>query len=94
MALAVWSVAMTHSLTQKVNTFALRSFRDTADKDYIHARMAYRGDLFPQFHWSALHALEKYAKCISILTRIPKPKKREDFINHEVIKSLDLNSET
>lgn len=81
---------MPHSLTQKVNSFALRSFRDTADKDYIHARMAYRASLFPQFHWSALHALEKYAKCILILLRIPKSNKREDFIKHEVNKSLDL----
>ena len=55
---------MSHSMMQKVNSFALRAFRDTADRDYIHARMAYRADLFPQFHWSALHALEKYAKCI------------------------------
>lgn len=78
---------MPHSLMQKVNSFALRAFRDTADKDYIHARMAYRADLFPQFHWSALHALEKYAKCIAILTRISKPKKD---IKHEVQRSLDL----
>ena len=74
---------------QKINSFALRAFRDTADKDYIHARMAYRADLFPQFRWSALHALEKYAKCISILTRIPKPK---NSIKHEVQRSLDLVS--
>ncbi len=78
---------MPHSTMQKVNSFALRAFRDTADKDYIHARMAYRADLFPQFHWSALHSLEKYAKCIAILTRIPKPK---DAIKHEVEKSLKL----
>lgn len=88
--LAEYTVIMPHSLMQKVNSFALRSFRDTADKDYIHARMAYRASLFPQFHWSALHALEKYAKCILILTRIRKSKKREDFINHEVSKSLVL----
>lgn len=81
---------MSHSMMQKVNSFALRAFRDTADKDYIHARMAYRADLFPQFHWSALHALEKYAKCISILIRIPKP---NHPIKHEVERSLELISE-
>lgn len=64
---------MSHSMMQKVNSFALRAFRDTADRDYIHARMAYRADLLPQFHWSSLHSLEKYAKCIAILVRIPKP---------------------
>lgn len=81
---------MPHSMMQKVNSFALRAFRDTADRDYIHARMAYRADLFPQFHWSALHALEKYAKCIAILVRIPKPKLA---IKHEIKRSLDLISE-
>lgn len=81
---------MSHTMKQKVNSFALRAFRDTADKDYIHARMAYRAQLFPQFHWSALHALEKYAKCIAILVRIPKPK---TSIKHEVQKSLDLIAE-
>ncbi|RNL63555.1 HEPN domain-containing protein [Zhongshania marina] len=80
---------MSHSMMQKVNSFALRAFRDTADRDYIHARMAYRADLFPQFHWSALHALEKYAKCVAILVRIPKPK---PAIKHEVERSLDLIS--
>ena len=81
---------MSHNMMQKVNSFALRAFRDTADRDYIHARMAYRADLFPQFHWSALHALEKYAKCITILIRVPKPKRP---IKHEVERSLDLISE-
>lgn len=81
---------MSHNIMQKVNSFALRAFRDTADKDYILARMAYKTDLFPQFHWSALHALEKYAKCIAILTRIPTPKNK---IKHEVNRSLELISE-
>ncbi len=81
---------MSHSMMQKVNSFALRAFRDTADRDYIHARMAYRADLFPQFHWSALHALEKYAKCIAILVRVPRPKRP---IKHEVQRTLDLISE-
>lgn len=66
---------MPHSMMQKVNNYALRAFRDTADKDYIHARMAYKAALYPQFLWSSLHSLEKYAKCILILNRVPKPKK-------------------
>jgi hypothetical protein len=81
---------MSHNMMQKVNSFAHRAFRDTADRDYIHARMAYRAGLIPQFHWSALHALEKYAKCIAILVRVPKPKKP---IKHEVERSLCLMSE-
>ena len=80
---------MPHSMFQKVNYFAQAAFRDTADKDYIHARIAYRAGLFPQFHWSSLHALEKYAKSIAILTRISRP---SDDIKHEVQRSLDLIS--
>jgi len=40
-----------------LNSFAIRSFRDVADFDYIAARMAYRARLIPQFHWSALQAI-------------------------------------
>lgn len=68
-----------------LNTFALRSFRDTADRDYIHARLAYRARLVPQFQWSALHCLEKYAKGILLLNRIPATKLR-----HEVTGALAL----
>jgi len=75
-------------MIQKINSFAVRAFRDTADRDYIHARMSYRADLYPQFLWSSLHALEKYGKCILILNRIPKPKRKQ--IQHEVLRSLQL----
>lgn len=71
-----------------LNTFALRSFRDTADRDYIHARLAYRARLVPQFQWSALHCLEKYAKGILVLNRIPATKLR-----HEVSGALALLSQ-
>ncbi len=81
---------MSYNLIPEVNNYALRAFRDTADKDYILARMAYKAALFPNFFWSSLHALEKYAKCILILARVPKPIKREEYINHEVNKSLKL----
>lgn len=80
-------------LMRKINSFALRSFRDNADRDYIHARMAYRAQLYPQFLWSSLHALEKYAKCILILTRTERVhirKKQYDDVGHEVIKALEL----
>jgi len=68
-----------------LNTFAIRSFRDTADRDYIHARLAYKAQLTPQFQWSALHCLEKYAKCILLLNRIPAKQ-----LKHEVTGALDL----
>jgi len=53
-----------------VNDFAIRSFRETADKDYIAARMAYRARLIQPFLWSALHCLEKYVKGILVLNRV------------------------
>ncbi|EHJ9995261.1 hypothetical protein [Vibrio parahaemolyticus] len=80
-------------LMRKINSFAQRSFRDNADRDYIHARMAYRAQLYPQFLWSSLHALEKYAKCILILTRTERVhirKNQFDDVGHEVLKALEL----
>lgn len=80
-------------LMRKINSFAQRSFRDNADRDYILARMAYRTQLYPQFLWSSLHALEKYAKCILILTRTKRvnvKKNQFDDVGHEVMKALDL----
>src|SRR5262245_21230139 len=54
-----------------LNDFAVRSFRDTGDYDYVCARMAYKAQLYPQFLWLGLQAIEKYLKCILLLNRIP-----------------------
>ena len=54
-----------------LNDFAFRSFRDTADLDYISARLAYRHQLWPQFLWSSQQAVEKYLKCILLINRVP-----------------------
>jgi HEPN domain-containing protein len=62
-----------------VNDFALRSFRDIADGDYIAARMACRAFLLPQFLWASQQALEKYLKCILLLHRIDGKKVRHDL---------------
>jgi hypothetical protein len=61
---------MSYPMHILVNDFAIRSFRDTADKDYITARMAYRVRLIQPFRWSALHCLEKYVKGILLLNRV------------------------
>jgi len=68
-----------------INDFAIRSFRDIADYDYISARMAYRAKLLPQFLWLGLQAIEKYLKCILLLNRI-KAKR----ISHNLIPALEL----
>ncbi len=67
-----------------LDDFAIRCFRDTADQDYIHARLAYRAELLQQFLWSSLHCLEKYAKCVLMLNRIRVPQ------GHQVSESLAL----
>lgn len=54
----------------KINDFAIRSFRDVADEDYISARLSYRFGLIQQFHWQSLQAIEKYFKTIFLLNRI------------------------
>lgn len=61
---------MAHSIPVLVNNFAYRCFRDTGDRDYVAARLAYRTRLVPQFLWSSLHCLEKYAKCMLLLNRV------------------------
>jgi len=61
---------MSYPMHILVNDFAIRSFRGTADKDYIAARMAYRARLIQPFRWSALHCLEKYVKGILLLNRV------------------------
>jgi hypothetical protein len=55
----------------KVNDFAIRSFRDLADQDYISARMAFRAALATPSLWASQQTLEKYLKCILLLNRIP-----------------------
>jgi hypothetical protein len=57
-----------------INDFAVRSFRDIADGDYIVARLAHRATLIPQFLWSSLQAVEKYLKGILLLNRVPHVK--------------------
>ena len=62
-----------------LNSFATRCFRDTADADYIAARLCYRSALISQFHWLALQAMEKYLKAILLINRIPARNVRHDL---------------
>lgn len=66
-----------------LNDFAIRCFRETADRDYILARLAYRAALIPQFLWSSLQCLEKYSKCILLLNRV-----KGKGVRHEVSEAL------
>ena len=82
-----------------VNHFAIRSFRETADKDYIAARMAYRARLIQPFLWSALHCLEKYVKGILVLNRVKAHRGHSVLPGIERMKQhgkfeLDLSADT
>lgn len=67
---------LVHMTTTNIllNDFAIRSFRDIGDGDYISARLAFRAQMIPQFLWSSLQAIEKYLKCVLVLNRIPAPR--------------------
>jgi len=65
-------VELTPETTDRLlNEFALRSFRDVADGDYIAARMAYRAELLVQAFWASQQALEKYLKSILLFSEEP-----------------------
>jgi HEPN domain-containing protein len=72
-------------LNAKLNDFAIRSFRDIADMDYVAARASYKLELWPQFFWSAEQAIEKYLKCILLLSRIDAR-----CVNHKLKVALNL----
>jgi hypothetical protein len=69
---------------QLVNDFAIRSFRDQGDADYIAARMAYRARLVTPSLWASQQTIEKYLKCILLLNRIPA-----DHVKHDLGAALD-----
>jgi hypothetical protein len=62
-----------------LDDFAIRSFRDTGDEDYICARMAFRAALVTPSLWASQQAVEKYLKCILLLNRIKAPKVFHDL---------------
>jgi HEPN domain-containing protein len=72
-----------------LNDFATRSFRDTADEDYIMARSAYRAELYAQFLWSGLQAIEKYIKAILLYNRIAQPQKQGARLGHDLERGLN-----
>ena len=67
-----------------LNDYALRSFRDMADRDYIAARLCYRAGLLPQFRWAALQTIEKYLKGILLLNRV-----KATDVRHNLARALD-----
>lgn len=80
------------NLEALLDDFAVRSFRDIGDSDYIAARMACRAALVTQFLWASEQTIEKYLKCILLLNRIPAKDVRK--INATSKLTLDLRDAT
>ena len=78
------SPAKERAIQAQLNDFAVRSFRNVADQDYIAARTSYRAGLIPQFLWSSLQAFEKYLKAILLFNRIPARS-----VGHSLSRALD-----
>ncbi|RWN66292.1 MAG: HEPN domain-containing protein [Mesorhizobium sp.] len=76
-------------LDLELDKFALRSFLDIADHDYISARFSSRARLPSQFLWQAQQALEKYLKFILLVHRVKATKILHDI--DEALKLLDQN---
>ncbi|MDF3154771.1 hypothetical protein P3C58_22585 [Mesorhizobium sp. XAP10] len=74
-------------LELELDKFALRSFLEIADHDYVSARFCSRARLPSQFLWQAQQALEKYFKFILLIHRIKAPKILHDL--EEGLKLLD-----
>lgn len=68
----------------KRNAFIKRSFRDTADRDYISARILHRNRLVEQFLWQALQCIEKYLKAILLFNN-----KGTKHLNHNISQALN-----
>lgn len=83
-----------------LNDFAIRSFRDIADADYIVARAACRSALITQYLWASQQTIEKYLKCVLLLNRIPGRDVKHDLgaalskINSSGKLALDLTEPT
>jgi hypothetical protein len=83
-----------------INDFAIRSFRDLADTDYISARMAFRAELATPCLWASQQTIEKYLKCILLLNRIPAKKVKHNLeaalqaVNKSGKLALDLSART
>jgi hypothetical protein len=71
-----------------LDDFAIRSFRDEGDADYISARMAFRAAIHTSL-WASQQMVEKYLKCILLLNRIPGKN-----IRHDLRKGLDTISDS
>jgi HEPN domain-containing protein len=70
---------------RQFNSYVYRSFRDTADQDYIAARSAHRMELYIPFLWLASQAIEKYLKAILIFNG----QSVIAFKDHDVLKIYD-----
>jgi hypothetical protein len=72
-------VSVSMNVEWLIDDFAIRSFRDRGDEDYISARMSFRAALATPSLWASLQAIEKYLKCILLLNRIQCNRRTHDL---------------
>lgn len=79
----IWCESCIDLYSVGINNYAIRSFCDIADKDYIMARIAYRkgADFSTQFLWASLQGIEKYLKAILLLNRISYKSTKHDLVD-------------
>lgn len=71
---------------QTKNSFAIRSFREIADYDYIAARTLFKNQLFDPFLYLAHQSVEKYLKGILLFHDVKFPKPIHDL--EEILKKI------
>jgi HEPN domain-containing protein len=90
---------MPDDIKMLVDQFAMESFREMADGDYVVARMSYRANLVSQALWASEQAIEKYLKTILLLRRIRYTKGGHSVLDilrvlEEKCSNLAISSET
>ncbi|MER9912462.1 hypothetical protein NKJ71_17705 [Mesorhizobium sp. M0050] len=87
-------------LELELDRFALRSFWEIADHDYVSARFCSRARLPSQFLWQSQQTIEKYFKFILLIHRIKAPKILHDLegalklLDEHLPFALDLSDTT
>ncbi|MFL6262608.1 MAG: HEPN domain-containing protein [Thermoanaerobaculia bacterium] len=77
-------MSLNESNRWRLSSFIEQSFRNQADRDYISARLLFKAELYQNFLWPSLQAVEKYLKAIFLFNYVPV--KRFD---HKVAPMLD-----
>jgi hypothetical protein len=71
---------------------ACRVFRDSADQDYVVARLSWKHSIYRQFAWSASQAIEKYVKCALLLNSESAKFQHDWLAKVDILKALSQSA--